>query len=480
MKHTILLPVLALCIQPLCLSAQSRVSPSIAQFEKSLFGPTHTKGFNGWTLKERMAHYHVNGLSIAVIHNYKLEWAKGYGWADKEKQTPVTLQTRFQAGSVSKSVNALGILTLVRDGKLDLDADVNEYLSSWKLAQGTGAQITLAHLLSHTAGLNVSGFSGYTAGQALPSVQQVLNGEKPANSPAVRMVDRPGTRFAYSGGGVTVAQLITMDVTHQPYEQLMEERVLKPLGMMNSTFAQPAITRQAVAALASGYDESGRKFKGGNYHLYPEQAAAGLWSTPTDLAKYVIAVQRAYKGEPNSIISQALAVKMLSPYLDKRAGLGVFIDSLQGEPYFEHDGLTYGFRSQYYGSLKDGNGVVIMMNSVSDGLIPEMVNSIARVYNFKGLYNSIEEKNTIVSQSVLQSYVGRYQLAPGMIMNVYRQANQLFVQLTGQSSIPIFAETNLKFYIKAVNAQLEFVKENGRVTKVILYQDGAANVALRI
>jgi hypothetical protein len=171
---------------------------------------------------------------------------------------------------------------------------------------------------------------------------------------------------------------------------------------------------------------------------------------------------------------------MLSPYIDQRAGLGVFIDSLQGEKYFEHDGLTYGFRSQYYGSLKDGNGVVIMMNSVSDGLIPEIVNSVAKVYHFKGLYNSILEKTKVVSQSTLQSYVGRYQLAPDMVMNITRQGNQLLVQLTGQSSIPIFAESDSKFYIKVVNAQLEFVKENGRVRKVILYQDGAANVAPRI
>ena len=479
MKPIFLLPILALCVQPLALSAQSRSDLDIALVEKSLVGPTHSQGFSGWTLKERMAHYHVNGLSIAVIRNYKVEWAKGYGWADKERNLPVTTQTRFQAGSISKSVNALGMLTLVRDGQLDLDADVNRYLTSWKLAQGSGSKVTMAQLLSHTAGLNVSGFSGYIAGQAIPSVQQILNGETPANSPAVRMVDKPGTHFAYSGGGVTVAQMLAMDITRQPYEQLMDERVLKPLGMINSTFTQPAASQQS-AMLASGYDESGKKFKGGNYHLYPELAAAGLWSTPTDLAQYIIAVQKAYKGDKNSIIPQALALKMLSPYIDKRAGLGVFVDSLSGEPYFEHDGLTYGFRSQYYGSVKEGNGMVIMMNSVSDGLIPEIVNSIARVYHFKGLYTSLVDKNKAVSPSVLQSYTGRYQLAPGMIMNVYRQGNQLFVQLTGQSSIPVFAETDRRFYIKIVNAQLEFIKDKGRVTKVILYQDGAANIATRI
>lgn len=426
-----------------------------------------------------MAHYHVNGLSIAVIHNYKLEWTKGYGWADKEKNIPVKEETRFQAGSISKSVNALGILTLVQDGKLDLNTDVNRYLTTWKLAQGTYPKVTLAQLLSHTAGLNVSGFSGYTVGQSIPTVQQVLNGERPANSPPVRIVEKPGSGFAYSGGGVTVAQLVAMDVTRQPYEQLMEERVFKPLGMNNSSFAQP-IAKPDAAVLASGYDESGHKFKGGNYHLYPEQAAAGLWTTPADLAKYIITIQKACKGDANSLIPQSLATAMLTPYIDKRAGLGVFIDSLKGENYFGHDGLTYGFRSQYYGSFKGGNGIVLMTNSVSDGLIPEIVNSVARVYNFKGLYSSVEEKNKVVSQSILQSYVGRYQLAPGMILNIYRQANQLLVQLTGQSSIPIFAETDRKFYIKVVNARLEFLKEHGKVTKVILYQDGAANVAPRI
>lgn len=479
MKRSSFLPLLALCIQPWGVSAQNTVDPQIARVEKSLIGPTHIKGFKGWTLKERMAHYHVNGLSIAVIRNYKVEWAKGYGWADKELHLPVTLQTRFQAGSISKSVNALGILTLVRDGKLALDTDVNHYLSTWKLAQNSGSKVTLANLLSHTAGLNVSGFSGYTAGQPIPSVQQVLNGEKPANSPPVRMVEKPGTGFAYSGGGVTVAQLIAMDVTRQPYEQLMDERVLNPLKMSNSTFAQPFV-KPKVAVLASGYDESGRKFKGGSYHLYPEQAAAGLWTTPTDLARFIIAIQKAFEGKDPGIIPQTLAAKMLTPFIDKRAGLGVFIDSLKGAEYFGHDGLTYGFRSQYYGSLKGGNGVVIMTNSVIDGLIPEIVNSVAKVYKFNGLYSSVEERNKIVSQTILQSYVGRYQLAPGMILNIYRQANQLLVQLTGQSSIPIFAETDRKFYIKVVNAQLEFVKEKGKVTKVILYQDGAANIAPRV
>lgn len=479
MNYTLSLLVLALGLQTEAACAQRHINPAIALVEKSLVGPTHVNGFKGWTMQERMAYYHINGVSIAVIRNYKVEWAKGYGWADKAKGLPTTANTRFQAGSISKSLNALGMITLVRDGKLDLDADVNRYLINWKLAEEKGPHVNMANLLSHTAGLNVSGFSGYTMGEDVPSVQQVLNGEKPANSPPVRLVSKPGTQFAYSGGGVTVAQMMAMDITRQPYDELMDERVLKPLGMDNSTFTQPA-TNKPSARLASGYDERGLKFKGGNYHLYPEQAAAGLWTTPTDLARYIIAVQKAYAGQNNSIIPQALAIKMLTPYLNKRAGLGVFVDSLKGEQYFEHDGLTYGFRSQYYGSFKDGNGVVVMTNSVSDGLIPEIVNSIASVYHFKGLYNSQLEKNVLVSQAVLQQYVGRYQLSPDVVLNISRQGNQLFVQLTGQSSIPVYADTDRKFYIKVVNAQLEFVKQSGRVSKVILYQDGSANAAPRI
>lgn len=467
-----------------CLSANAQdtsILRKISLVENNLVGPVRTKDYKGWTIKERMAHHKVNGISIAVIHNFKLEWAKGYGLADASKKIPVTAQTLFQAGSISKSLNAAGVLKLARKGFVNLNTDINRYLTSWKFPYDTvykGRSITLAELLSHTAGLNVTGFSGYVQGQPLPSTVQILKGQAPANSPAVHSILAPGERHEYSGGGTTISQLIMEDVTRQKYEQYMRTQVLQPLAMTNSTFAMPAKDKRQV--LASGYYQNGKEVEG-QYHLYPERAAAGLWTTPSDLAKFIIAVQQAYRGVANTILSPATAKLMLTPYNDKRAALGVFVDNYEGTKYFEHDGLTYGYYCQYYGSLTGGNGVVIMTNSVNTELIPEIVNSVAKVYGFKGLFRSKVEQPLLLADSVLESYAGNYQLAPGAVLTVFVENNQLFVRLTGQDKIALFPESERKFFMKIVDAQLEFVEDaSGNLIKAVLYQNGSANDAPKL
>lgn len=169
-----------------------------------------------WTLEERMKFYHANGVSIAVIRNYKIEWAKGYGWADSLQQKPVTTNTLFQAGSNSKSINAIGILKLVQEGKLNLNADINDYLKRWKFPYDSlskGKKISIANLLSHTGGITVHGFDGYEYGTKIPTLVQILNGQKPANSEAIRSMYEPSLKYEYSGGGTTISQLIIEDVT---------------------------------------------------------------------------------------------------------------------------------------------------------------------------------------------------------------------------------------------------------------------------
>jgi CubicO group peptidase (beta-lactamase class C family) len=236
-----------------------------------------------WSLADRMKFYHANGVSIAVIKDYKIEWAKGYGWADSSEQRPVTTTTLFQAGSNSKSLNAVGILKLVQEGKLDLYSDINNYLKSWKFpydSRSKGKKITIANLLSHTAGLTVHGFPGYEKGDTIPTLIQILNGQKPANTEAVRSMYDPSHKFEYSGGGTTISQLIVLDVTGQPYDVYMWDNVLKPMGMMYSSYTQPpSADRQNL--LATGYYNDGKPVKG-NYHIYPEQAAAGLWTLKFD------------------------------------------------------------------------------------------------------------------------------------------------------------------------------------------------------
>jgi CubicO group peptidase (beta-lactamase class C family) len=455
----------------------------ILQVEKNLVGTIQLNGEAPWTIAERMAHYKIPGLSIAVIQNYKLIWAKGYGWANDSLKVPVTTHTLFQAASISKSLNGVGVLKLVQDKKLDLYTDINTYLTSWRFPYDSlakGKKINVANLLSHTAGLTVHGFEGYPQGAPLPTVVQILDGVKPANSDPVRSMYEPGIKSEYSGGGTTISQLIVMDLTHQPYADYMKKEVLQPLGMTSSTFSQPPVGVKPTL-LATGYGGDGKPVAG-NYHVYPEEAPAGLWTNPTDLAKYIIETQLAYEGKSAKVLDQATTKLRLTPYIDKSAALGVFInmDSTR-TGYFQHGGANEGFRSQYYGSLKDGNGVVVMVNSDNGNILQEVINSVAKVYEFKGLYFSTVKQTVTVPDSVLETYIGQYELSPNFILTVRKEGKSLYAQATGQSSFELFPETQVRFFPREFRASLEFKKDTtDKVNALILYQNGQQHEAKKI
>ena len=461
-------------------SYSKEVLDKIQKVEQHLAGNIRILGEKEWKLDERMKFYHVHGLSMAVVHNYQIEWAKAYGLADTASHRSVTTQTRFQAGSISKSLNGVGVLTLVKDKKIDLSADINQYLTTRKFPYDSiskNKKINTANLLSHTAGLAVHGFPGYDVKEAIPTLSQVLDGQKPANTEAVRSQFEPGLRFKYSGGGTTISQLMLMDVTHQPYDQYMWERVLKPMGMTNSSYTQPPAVNDV---LATGYNQEGKEIAG-KYHIYPEQAAAGLWTTPTDLCRYIIETQLAYQGKSSKVLSQETTRLRLTPYVDSTVALGVFIAKKGPDTYFSHGGADEGFLSQYYGSLTNGNGVVIMINSLNGAILNEIVNSVATVYNWDGFYKPTIKKLETIPESVLQTYVGEYELAPNFILSVTKDQNRLITQATGQPKFEVFPETQTKFFPKEFESQLEFVKdESGKVTKMILYQGGRTTEAKKI
>jgi CubicO group peptidase (beta-lactamase class C family) len=468
--------------------AQSNETPAtdtqakIMAVENNLSGLIRIDGQPPWTLKERMAFYKLLGLSIAVIHDYKLAWAKGYGWADDSMRIPVTTQTLFQAASISKSINAVGVLKLVQENKLDLNTDINQYLTSWKFPYDSvskGKKITVVNLLSHTAGLTVHGFPGYERGTALPTLVQILNGVTPANSPAIRSMFEPGLRSEYSGGGITISQQLVMDITHQPYAQFMISQVLQPLGMVSSSYDQPNLGVDPKL-LATGYTMSGKAIPG-KYHIYPEQAAAGLWTNPTDLASYIIETQLALEGKSQKVLNQQMTRLRLTPYLDKSAALGVFITGGDSANYFQHGGANEGFRSQYFGSLEGGEGVVVMVNSDNGDILQEIINSVAKVYEMKGLSRTKVRKTIAVNTGVLETYTGKYQLNPNLILTVTRSGDQLFVQATHQPQVLLYPEAQNKFFLTVVDAELEFVKdEKDQVVKVKLFQNGQIQEATKI
>ena len=428
-----------------------------------------------WNMEDRMKISGAKGLSIAVIRNYKIEWAKGYGFADEAENRKVNNSTRFQAASISKSLNSLGILKLVEQGKLDPEADINTYLKGWKFPYDSlskNKKITVYNLLSHTAGLTIHGFPGYERSDTLPPVQQILDGEKPANTKAVRSAFEPGIRFQYSGGGTTITQLLLTSITGKKYDEYMQEQVLKPLGMTNSSYKQPPTD---TANLATGYYKNGNPVKG-KYHVYPEQAAAGLWTTPTDLAKYIIECQFAYEGKSAKVLSQTTMKKRLSPFIDSTVGLGVFIENRAGIKYFNHNGGNEAFLCTSYGSMRGGNGVVIMINGEDFGIVSEVLNSVARVYDWKGFYKPVFKKMAIVPKETMQQYLGNFILNGTDTLTIRFCGEQLCIRQNrqpGDGYKMIFEDIATFSVAEVPNAVIKIMRDiEGKVDALELEQEG--------
>ena len=434
------------------------VEAKIVQVEHNLSGWVQIDNTpNKWTLADRMKFYHANGVSIAVIKDYKIEWAKGYGWADSAEQRPVTTETLFQAGSNSKSLNAMGVLKLVQEGKLNLYSDINDYLKTWKFpydSLSVGKKITMANLLSHTGGLTIHGFPGYEKGDSIPTLVQVLNGERPANTEAVRSMYEPGLKYEYSGGGITISQLIVEDVTGQPYDKYMWVNVLKPLGMTYSSYTQPP-PNSRESLLATGYYNDGKPVKG-KYHIYPEQAAAGLWTNPTDLAKYVIETQLALAGKSQKVLSKKMTELRLTPYIDSSAALGVFILNKNGVKYFTHGGVDEGFVSQYVGSFDGGNGVVVMTNTYNTALFNEIINSVATVYHWKNYYTPVIKSEIVLPGSLLQGYMGKYKIGKDTL-SIENTSNGLYLNEGDNTHWKIHFTDNTHFFFVEQQMDLNFI-----------------------
>ena len=431
------------------------------------------------TLVDRMTALHVPGVSIAVIHNGKMEWAKGFGVASAGGP-PVTPETLFQAGSISKPVAALAALRLVQQGKLSLDADVNTLLKSWKLPAAPvaeGKPVTLRELLTHTGGTTVHGFPGYAADATVPTLVQVLDGEKPANTPAIRIEAVPGSKWNYSGGGFTIMQQILIDTTGQPFPKLLQDTVLSPIGMTHSTYQQP-LPADRKSTSATPYDFQEKPIPGGA-HTYPEMAAAGLWTTPTDLAKYMIEVQTSLQGKSNHVLSQATTREMLTAGLG-HWGLGLEIGGSASNPYFSHGGVNEGFESLFLAYEQGGDGAVVMTNAQGgSALADEIMHSVATEYGWPD-DRPIVKTAVNVDPKVLADYVGTYEMEPTFSLVFSVEDGHLAIQPTGQSKLRLFAESSTKFFPLEVDAVVEFVKDSqGKVTQLILHQGGHDNRAVR-
>jgi len=403
-------------------------------------------------VKAQMAQRNVRGLSLAIIKDGKIDVARAYGVVDDVSKAPVTTTTLFQAGSISKPVSALGALQLVETGALSLDTDVNATLKSWKVPENqftTTEKVTLRRLLSHTAGLTVHGFPGYDVAEPMPTVVQVLDGAKPTNTPPIRVDTTPGGIWRYSGGGYTVAQQLVADVTGQPFARYMQTAVLDRIGMTSSSFEQPPSSARA-ALTATGYYSDGSPVRG-KWHVYPEMAAAGLWTTPTDLAKFAIEVQQTLAGKGHGVVSPAMARQYVTVQKNGYA-LGVGVYGPPGGRRFGHGGRDEGFDALLDAGLESGDGIVVMINANDNTPIKERIRDyVGRTWGFAGPPSTKPEPAATAAVRVdprhLATYAGYYEIAENQMVALEANPDGSGVQMLvdGRPDETLLAMDSVRF-----------------------------------
>ena len=367
-------------------ASQAREAIEAAQAEPG------EEGLGRLTLPQLMEHFGVPGVSVAVIHDFEIHWASGFGIADVETGHPVDPETMFQAASISKPVAAMATVRAVQDGLFGLDDDINTILRSWELdgAGFTDARpVTPRGLTSHTSGLGDGfGFPGYDPGIVLPTTVQILEGHERSNVGEVFMEREPLTFFEYSGGGVTVMELALSEARDMPFEALMQRDVLGPIGMTRSSFEQP-ISAADDRNAARAHDGEGRS-RGPKWHVYPEMAAAGLWTTPSDLARFAIDVQLTVRGDEGAVLERQMVDEMLRPVGVGPYAVGFSISRLGEGWYFGHGGSNWGFRAQLLAHTAKGYGFAIMTNADrGSALIAELSRRIQRAYDWDSVAEGV-------------------------------------------------------------------------------------------
>ncbi|HEY3739066.1 MAG TPA: serine hydrolase domain-containing protein [Bryobacteraceae bacterium] len=383
-------------------------APSPKDIEDRLQPPVQIEGHAAvhYSLAARMAAHHVPAVSVAVIRNGKIAWAQAWGTLEAGGKRAADANTIFQAASISKSVAATAAMHMVQTGALSLDADVNTELKSWKVpAFNFPGKVTLRELLNHSAGMTTSGFPGYAADERVPTLVEVLNGTPPANTEAVRVNVAPGTIWRYSGGGYTVMQQMMIDKSGAAFPDLMARTVLQPIGMTRSEYSQPLAAGLADNA-ARAHRGNGVMIKG-RWHTYPEMAAAGMWTTPSDLSRFLIEIWKSSRGESNRVVNQATVKEMLT-ILKGEYGLGLEVMGEGAARWFGHGGSNAGFKCDMRMYADSGDGIAVMTNG-DDGsaLAREIERAAAEAYGWAGLKPQVK-KAAAVSIESLRKLAGTY------------------------------------------------------------------------
>ena len=414
-----------------------------------------------YNIEERMQELNIPGLSIAVLNNGVIEWAKGYGIADSLENRKVTPQTLFQAGSISKPIAATRALQLAEEGLIDLDLNVNTYLSSWKLPDNEFTEkekVTTRRILNHTAGLTIGGFIGYKKGDTIPSIPEILDGK--GNTDPVRVYKEPGKSWRYSGGGYTIMQHMLTDIEQKQFPELMWHSVLHPLGMTSSTYENP-LPEKYHSIAATGYNYDGTQVEG-KWWSYPEMAAAGLWTTPSELILWAKEIQQIVQTQKDGLLQAKTINEMLTPNEDDQ-GLGPYVLDLT----FGHGGADEGFRADLLVWKETPNAVVIMVNSQKGNvIIKEILLGLVQEYGLPG-YTPTKRVFKEQSQEQLKRFAGKYDfLEYGQVDIVVKNDGLEFSGDLAAEPVFFWPESNSTFFSKSSGQRINFTLENDLVTSM--------------
>lgn len=357
------------------------------------------------TIPEMMKLDKIPGMSIAFVDNGELAWTKHYGYANLEDSIPVSSETVFTGASLSKPITAIAALNLVEKGVLDLDEDVNLKLKEWKIPESTltkKEKVTLRRLISHKAGIKNDLWSSYLPEDTIPTLNQMLAGEKPSLDPQTSVIYEPGSKTEYSNPGYSIIQKLIMDVKNEEFDKIIDQLIFDPVGMENSSFKQP-IPNHLAKRKAIGYTKELEPYP---YRLFPYQAAGGIWTTPTDLAKFMIAVLNDHHKGTNTLVSKETTNTIFKKYIDRY----VFSFWNWGEDIvFMHYGSNQGFNCIMYGSVNKNQGIVVMTNSDNSfGFFDYIQRAVNNEYQWE--YVKPEILNPSKSDiSWVEPFLGEYQ-----------------------------------------------------------------------
>lgn len=427
---------------------------------------------------ERMAYWGVPAVSVAVINDGAIEWSQAWGVKSAASGGDVDVRTLFQAGSISKAVGAIGALSLVESGHLSLDepidgkltsCEVRSFVPTWK------PRVTVRQVLDHSAGFTVHGFPGYQRTQPIPHITEVINGGSPANTGPVRVAFAPGTRFLYSGGAYSVLQQLMVDATGEQFADLLQRLVFEPLGMQDSTFEQP-LPESLWPRAASGH-ERGATVIAGDWYVFPELAAAGLWTTASDLARFGLALQETLRfGKPHPVLSSEMVNLALTASATSSGtwGLGFMLRGRPDGQTFGHSGGNTGFIADLQMHRDFGSGVAVMTNGLSGGeVMYEVENAVATEYGWPGHLPEDFSLKFDGDQTEFESIEGTYELEDGRLVEILRTGAQAVLRIEGQAPLTLGRSPSGELWAEALALQLEPIASDGVVEEVVIKQ--AAN-----